>query len=128
MPAYSSDPTSTRPILHTGYAGAVWSAEQPLASSPLEPASRALSLHRDPNLPNAFSVEVEFAADPGAFQIDVQLADTDADKYYVTKASLTSGLNADFVGRIEVTSAVAKFVRLLMVSQANAVNVTAKIF
>jgi hypothetical protein len=72
-------------------------------------------------------VEILFSGAPGAFQIDFQTADTDADAYYVTKASV-SAVNSGNVARLEVPTVVAKFARLNKTSIANSVNVTAKIF
>src|SRR6476659_4949893 len=100
MPAYGSAPIQN---LSPGYPSVLWNAET-VANGAI---SVAVNLKRNANLPNCASVEISFAATPGAFQIDVEVADTDADKYYVTKASLTSGLNAQFVGRLEVLNLVA---------------------
>ena len=60
--------------------------------------------------------------------VDLQVADTNEDPYFVTKASFETGLNDAFVGRIEATNIVAKFVRLKMVTLTNAVKVTARFF
>jgi hypothetical protein len=128
MPEYNAAATS-KPNLQTGYPSTLWNAEAPGDGSPVAGiSSQAFALHRDPNLPSCFSVQVEFSGNPGAFQLDVQTADTDAEKYYVTNQSVTTGLNASFVLRIEVLNVVAKFMRLQMVSMANAVTVTAKVF
>ena len=55
------------------------------------------------------------------------MADTDQEKFYVTKATLNTGLNPTFAGRIEATNIIAKLVRLKMVTLTNAVKVTAKV-
>lgn len=123
MPAYD---TISAPVFNPGRPIMVWDDEDAGPSGEAI-ASQQICLHRY-ELPTCMSVEVEFADDPGAFQLDLQVADTDAEKYYVTKASLAGDLNASFVGRIEVTNVVAKFARLKMISLANAVNVTARIF
>ncbi|PWT91556.1 MAG: hypothetical protein C5B54_05085 [Acidobacteria bacterium] len=123
MPAYSSSAIK-KPQMLVGRNIAVWANEAVTAGS----ASERISLNRDPNLPAVLSVEVKFAADPGAFQIDVQTADTDSEVYYITKASLSSGLNSSFVGRVEFTNIVATYVRLKMITKTNAVNVTATLF
>lgn len=125
MPAYDAAATSiNKPLVTAGRPVTVWDAEDVNTGD----KSRQVCFHRDPNFPNVFSVEIEFSGDPGAFQIDVETADEDADKYYVSKGSLTSGLNGSFVGRIEVVSSVAKFARLNAVLITNNVNVTAKFF
>ena len=88
-------------------------------------ASLAVQVNREAVAAAVLSVEVKFAATPGAFQVDLQTADTDAEAYYVTKASLDEGLNATFCGRIEATNIVAQYVRLKLVARASAVAVTA---
>lgn len=83
--------------------------------------------------PGGISVEVNFSADPGAFQIDVQEADTDTDSAYVTVGGATpssslTAVNAGFYGRIELWPLQCKFVRLIMTTTpANAVTLNAKI-
>jgi len=120
MPVYGSAPSG-----QTGLGALVWSAETPAVGT----ASVPVVMGRTPNFPNCLGVEIAFAAAPGAFQIDLETADTDQDKYYVVKGSIGTGtpLNAQFVGRIEITNIVAKFARLRMVSRTNAVAVTAKL-
>lgn len=128
MPVYDPAAASIdKPVLTEGRPITLWDAET-VTGSPDPAESKQFCLHRNPNLPNCFSVELEFSANPGAFQLDVQTADTDEDKYYVTKASLSTGLNENFVGRIEVTNVVAKFARLKMITLTNAVEVTARVF
>lgn len=120
MPAYGSAPPGASSTL----GGAVWKNENVAAGS----ASVPVACPRSSGLAGVMSVQVEFHANPGAFAIDLQVADTDQDKYYVTKATLNTGLNPSFIGRMEVTNLVAKFARLKMVTKTNAVNVTAKMF
>lgn len=62
--------------------------------------------------PIGFSAEIAFSATPGSFEVDVQTSDTDQDGYFVTNTKLTSGLNANNVGRIEMTNYWALFTRL----------------
>lgn len=124
MPAYGS--VTTIATL-SGSPVTVWNAETVPATGGNAQISVAVGMHRDAHLPNCFSVEVKFAADPASFAIEVQTADTNEDAYYVTKATLNTGLNATFAGRIEVTNVVAKFVRLRMATKTNAVAVTARL-
>lgn len=70
-------------------------------------------------------VEILFSAAPGAFQIDVQQADTDNAGNYVTVASLTS-VDANQVGYLDIQLA-ARYVRLHVTSITNTVNTTATI-
>jgi hypothetical protein len=124
MPIYGS----ATPLTLTTMGVAVWNNE----AVPTAPANQSVSipigLKRNTNAPNCLSVEVSFAANPGAFAIDLQTSDTDSENYYVTKATLNTGLSATFTGRIEATNIVAKFARLKMVTKTNAVNVSAKFF
>jgi hypothetical protein len=124
MPAYGS---STPATLESGRPTLVWNNEN-VPTSGAAQMSQAVCLRRNPNLPNCVSVEVIFAANPGTFGVDLQAADTDQDSFYVTKATLNSGLNGTFAGRIEATNLVAKFLRLRMATLTNNVKVTAKFF
>lgn len=123
---YQEPPYSgfTPPVQTPGRPNIVWSNEAVAANS----SSMQVCLHRNEHFPTVMSAQIQFAADPGAFQVDLQTADVDDDTLYVTKASINSGLNASFVGRIEATDIVARFVRLRMVTKTNAVNVTATLF
>ena len=120
MPVYGT----TAQTLEAGRPALVWNDENVTAGT----SSLAVGLQRHEHLPNCFSVEIIFAATPGAFAVDLQVADSNEEKYYVTKASLNTGLNATFAGRVEATNIVAKFARLRMVSLTNAVKVTARFF
>ena len=122
MPQYGS----ATPITHsTGRPSTVWNAET--LTLPAQAKSLAISMKRQPNWPNCVSVELQFSASPGAFAIDVETADTDADAFYVMKASV-SALGAGNTARLEMTNIVAKFMRLKMNSRTNLVAVTAKFF
>jgi hypothetical protein len=89
-------------------------------------ASIAYQLRRERGAfyPWGMSLEFAFGANPGAFEVDVQTSDTDDNAHYVTLATLTSGLNASYVGRIELPSFWAKFVRVQVVTLTNAVAIT----
>ena len=127
MPAYGGNSGAIGTLV-AGVPQTVWSNEAVPASGGNAQISVAVALHRSPNFPNVFSVEIKFAADPGAFAVELQTADTNEDAYYVVKATLNAGLNAAFAGRIEATNIIAKFARLRMATKTNAVNVTAKFF
>lgn len=62
-------------------------------------------------------------ASPGNFEVDIQTADIDQDTHYCTINSFvnTASLNANFVGRIELPSFWAKFVRGYVKSLTNPV-------
>ncbi len=120
MPVYGAAGT---PASSAGNGVTVWNAETPAPPS----NSASVGLRRNGQTPMYLSAEVRFAAAPGAFSIELQVADTDADEYYVTKATL-SAVTASHVGRIELSAFVARFARLRLVSRTNSVAVTAKIF
>jgi hypothetical protein len=89
-------------------------------------ASIAYQLRRERGAfyPWGMSLEFAFSADPGTFEVDVETADTDEDTHYVTINTLTDGLNSSYVGRIELPSFWAKFVRVQVVTLTNAVAIT----
>jgi hypothetical protein len=124
MPVFG---TSQPQTLEAGRPALVWDDEDVVTTAP-ESCSASVGLQRNEYFPNCFSAEFKFAADPGAIMVDLQVADTNEDPYFVTKASFETGLNDAFVGRIEATNIVAKFVRLKMVTLTNAVKVTARFF
>jgi hypothetical protein len=76
--------------------------------------------------PVGYSMEVSFSGAPGTFEVDIQTSDTDQDGFYVTNTKLTSGLNANNVGRIEMVSYWALFTRVNIPTLTNAVTVTVK--
>lgn len=125
MPAY--DPASTSKPTMSPLGVDLWVADPTLHVSPTLPSSKQFSLHRDPNFPSCFSVQVEFSGAPGTFHLDVETADIDQAKYYIAKGSI-SAVNSSNIGRIELTNVVAKFARLTMVTLTNDVSVTAKVF
>jgi len=119
MPAYGTPPLG----LSAGYASVLWNDETVAANG----CSVCISMRRNPNLPNYYSIELSFAANPGTFSVEVQTADTDQDKFYVSKTPAISTVSGAFVSRTEMTS-ISKYMRLKLVSLTNAVKVTAKVF
>lgn len=90
--------------------------------------SMAFQLRRErgASYPFALSVELFFSADPGVFEFDVQIADTDQDSHYITVAQLTA-VNATFVTRYDMTNLWPKYIRILPVTLTNVVNATAMV-
>jgi hypothetical protein len=112
--------------LYPGSQGAAFTAEQPVVPK----ASQSFALwHPMTGAPNAFSVEIQFAADPGVFEIDVQTSDTDTASYYETYAisGIINAVDANFHARAEFVNIRANFVRLNLKTRTNAVNLTATI-
>lgn len=83
-----------------------------------------LRRERGSSYPWGISLELAFGGDPGVFEVDIQTADTDKDSNFVTINTITAGLNASFVGRLELPSFWAKYARANVVTLTNAVTVT----
>ena len=92
-------------------------------------ASIAFQLHRvrGSSYPFGMSLEIGFSADPGTFEVDIQTSDTDDNPHFVTINTVNSGLNSFFVGRVELPSFWAKYVRARVVTLTNAVAITVKL-
>lgn len=93
-------------------------------------ASIAVQLERKPGVyyPFGVSLQVFFtnvsgaAANPGAFEIDLQTSDIDQDSQYVpVLTGLTTGLNASFAGRIESSTLWTRYARAYVKTLTNAV-------
>jgi hypothetical protein len=127
MPAYG-DPAFKPKNFTPGTKIDVWKLEKPGKGAPVANAACVpLALPRGP-LPLCFAVEIEFSAAPGAFSLDVELADTNAEKYFVKRTPPVAAVSALHVARVEVTNVVAKYVRLKMGTvTANDVTITARI-
>ena len=128
MPTYAA----TTPVgSQHGVPVTVWNAENPATGNGGASASQAVALpdtSYDKKRP--FSVHCKFAAAPGNFEDDIQVADVDADANYQTIAggaiAVVDAVN--FTYRMEVPQNLARFVRVLTRTQnANAVNKTVTI-
>ena len=127
MPTYSN---AAPPIaIWPGDSAQVWNAEQPAAGSGGSSASQRVALGSQGGSPGGFSVTGFFSGAPGSFEIDVQVSDVDSDTQYQTCANgnITSvdATNQSF--HFDGSTVLATFVRLLMRSRTNAVNITADI-
>ena len=124
MSLYSAN--SPAIALYSGDTGYAWNGETPAVGS----SSQQFALPRAPwaAVPQALSVEIVFAGAPGAFEVDAQTADTDADANYVkeTNGAITV-VSANNVARLELPSTVARFLRLNLVSLTNNVAITARV-
>jgi hypothetical protein len=91
-------------------------------------ASIAVQLERQKSAfyPFGASYEISFGGAPGTFEIDIQNADTDADKYYVTMNQVTA-VNANNVARVELPSSYMKYTRVKVVTLTNDVTVTVRV-
>lgn len=97
-------------------------------------ASLAVQLERLRGMSYPWGVSFEIAftdvngnpSTPGAFEIDIQTSDRDTNNSYVKISALnsTASLNSTFVGRIELPTFWAKYVRAYVASITNPVYVT----
>jgi len=126
MPAYSNAlPPST---IWPGDSAQVWNAEQPTPGSGGASASSRLAIGTS-GTPAGFSVTGFFSGAPGSFEIDVQVSDVDVDTQYQTVANgnITTVDATNNTFHFDGSSVLTTFVRLLMRSRTNAVNITADI-
>lgn len=88
-------------------------------------ASIAVQLERisHSSYPFGASFQVKFDGAPGVFEVDIQVADTDADADYVTVATIAA-VSSNNVTRYDMTNLWPKFVRVFVTSLANAVHTT----
>ena len=127
MPSYSNalPPSAIWP----GDFAQVWNAEQPAPGSGGASASQRVALGMKEGGPGGFSVTGFFSGAPGSFEIDVQVSDMDADAQYQTCANgnLTTVDATNQTFHFDGSTVLATFVRLLLRSRTNGVNVTADI-
>lgn len=101
--------------------------EQPAAPQ----ASIAVQLQpQDGGPPPMITVEGAFSGAPGAFNVQIQEADTDADAFYITPANASytiTAVSSQNTFRVDLSPTGGKFVRVLLSSRGNAVNFTCKI-
>lgn len=81
--------------------------------------------------PPAVAVEIHFDGAPGAFELDIQEADTPADAFYITPAAAVytvSAVNAVTQNaRVDLSPTGGKFMRVLLKTLTNAVKTRVKI-
>ena len=125
MPNY--DVALTLQSLYPGQIVLAFDGEQPAppqASQRYGIPSSPLGQH-----PPSVNIDIQFSADPGVFELAVQEADVDEDADYMTvpSAGTISAVDANFRARTDLFPFTGKFIRLLLVSRTNAVNLTARI-
>lgn len=136
MPAYPQPggPYAVRPGDYAYFWGKVPQfADQALAAESIAAGgkSQAFNLPEGTNVgaQRNVSIEINFSGAPGAFEIDVQVADTDTDAAYIQDsgaAFVINAVNANNWARTELLVN-AKYIRLYMKNLTNAVNVIAKL-
>ena len=125
MPAYTAGASLLS--IAPGDSIQVWAAEQPVAGSGGASASQQIAAVYAQGIGTGISFKGFFSAAPGAFEIDVQASDVDADTQYQTlpNGNITTVDSTNQTFLFEDANANHKFYRALMRSRANAVNVTA---
>jgi hypothetical protein len=126
MPAYAGINQAT--LLRENKQVLAWQNEIVPASQTNGSLSIAFQLERvrSVNYPWGFSVEVAFAGNPGTFEVDVMVADTDNPNNYIPVAYINQ-TNTFYVGRADVLSFYPKYVALYMNTLGNSVAVTGQI-
>lgn len=92
-------------------------------------ASIAVLLERQKSnfYPWGFAMEFIFSGAPGTFEIDVQGAETDIDAAYCTIGTAVTAVNSSQACRFDSTAQYPKYVRALLKTVTNSVNITAKV-
>jgi hypothetical protein len=74
--------------------------------------------------PLGFAVDGKFSASPGVFEVDVQVADVDADANYqtISNGNVSTVDTTNFTFHFDCTWVVAKFARLRLVTRTNSVG------
>jgi hypothetical protein len=127
MPAYNN--VSSPSAIWPGDFAQVWNAEQPVPGSGGASASQRVALGTKEGGPAGFSATGFFSGAPGSFEIDVQVSDVDADAQYQTCANgnITTVDATNNTFHFDGSTVLATFVRLLLRSRTNAVNISADI-
>lgn len=125
MPAYSG--INQAQLLRENKQVFAWQNETVPASA-TGSLSQAWQLERvrSVSYPWGFSVEIAFSGNPGAFEVDVMVADTDNPTHYIQFTTITQ-VNSSFVGRADVQNCFAKYVALYLNTLGNSVNITGQI-
>ena len=118
MPGYSGTGQAT--LLRENRQVFAWQNETVPAGAAAGSLSQAWQLERvrAVSYPWGFSVEVSFSGNPGAFEVDVMVADTDNANNYVQFTNITT-VNSSNVGRVDVLNSWAKYVALYLKTLTN---------
>jgi len=87
-----------------------------------------LERQKSASYPFGFAIEGNFTAAPGSFEIDVMASESDIDASYIMIGAITT-INGNNYFRFDgvPTLAYPRFIRLLVVSLTNDVNLNARI-
>lgn len=126
LPTYNTQ--NPPPILGSGGAVSLWAAETPTPGTGNASASQQVILVTNPGKPGTpFSVHGKFSGAPGAFEVDVQVADADSDTEYqtISNGNITTVDATNQTFHLDAVLVNARFLRLLMRSRTNSVTITA---
>lgn len=106
----------------------LWQKETVPASAANGSLSVAFQLERvrSVSYPWGFSVEVSFSGNPGVFEVDVMVSDTDNPNNFIQWTNITQ-VNATNVGRADVLNSWAKYVAVYLKTLTNNVTVSAQL-
>jgi hypothetical protein len=124
MPPYGSLPPTA---LYPGDSALAFNAEKP--NSGVMSQAFAISPSPGAQAPSV-SIEVDFAAAPGAFEFDIYESDTDVSTKYigVPAAMIINSVNASNHAKVDLAPFLGTFIAILSkIQNANAVNATVKI-
>jgi hypothetical protein len=125
MPNYNTLASIPIPAVYPGDQVLLFNAEQPAA--PQASQQVCLANAYDNTATQGASIELFFSGAPGAFSIQPQVADTDIDAAYIAEGAAITAVNTGNFARVELTAIKAKFLRVLLSSRTNAVNLTVKV-
>ena len=124
MPAYGTLQVPNVPTcLFPGDQLDLWKNEQPAPGTASLPAALAM---KEATSLVTFSIELFFAAAPGVFAVDIEVADTDQDAFY-QKLDTLNTVDANNHARNQYVAVEANFVRARMTTRTNAVNGTVRL-
>src|SRR4029077_16814703 len=104
----------------------MWTAETPTPGTSGAAASHAVGLVRTPAGKMPIAIHGNFSGAPGTFEIDLQVADTDAEAQYITvNGGIINSVDANQNFHFEFPNLIGRFVRLLLRARGNSVSVTA---
>lgn len=117
MPVYPGNNLAT--LLYEGYQGQLFVAETLITG--VSSIAFRLRRERGSSYPWGAAFQLAFSAAPGAFGVDIQVAETDTDASYVTVDSITA-VNTGFTARYDMLSVYPSYVRArVTAAPANAV-------
>lgn len=125
MPAYGAVTSYINSLL-PGNIETLWSAESPVPGNGGAAASKAVALMPADTNPVPLGIDGKFSGAPGAFAVEVQVAQHDVEGEYqtISGGNLTAVDSVNFTFHLDAL-VIASFVRLLLRSRANAVSITA---